>query len=125
VPKNAPYKLIAIVNGEKALLSKLIDVPVEQNTGVDSRTEQYKEIENPDVIRRAPFRIFEVIKPADRDMFIGNGNFQAFRFTLFKKWKTSGKTDIKFILTVENETENGMFSPTIHSIEIPSAAESE
>ena len=43
--------------------SKLMAVPVEQNTGLDSRTEQYIGKINPNVIRRAPFEIFEVIKP--------------------------------------------------------------
>src|SRR5690625_6652542 len=46
VPKNKPYKLIGHVNGEEVFLSELVDVPVEQNTGIDSRTEQYKGIKN-------------------------------------------------------------------------------
>ena len=38
-------------------------VPVEQNTGIDSRTEQFLGVINPHVIRRAPFEVFEVIHP--------------------------------------------------------------
>ena len=34
--------------------SQLVDVPVEQNTGLDSRTEQFTKQHNPYVIRRAP-----------------------------------------------------------------------
>ena len=37
------------------------DVPVEENTGLDSRTEQFKGLINPYVIRRAPFRVFEIL----------------------------------------------------------------
>lgn len=42
---------------------KLIDVPVEENTGLDSRTEQYTGQTNPYVIRKAPFYIYEVLQP--------------------------------------------------------------
>ena len=46
-------------------ISRLHDVPVEENTGLDSRTEQFKGDLNPHVIRRAPFRIYEAIEPLD------------------------------------------------------------
>lgn len=42
---------------------RLIDVPVEQNTGLSSRTEAWDGKTNPHVIRKAPFRIFEVLEP--------------------------------------------------------------
>ena len=42
---------------------RLHDVPVEENTGLDSRTEQFKGDLNPPVIRRAPFRFYEAIEP--------------------------------------------------------------
>jgi len=41
----------------------LLDVPVEINSGLHSRTEKWDGKRNPYVIRRAPFRIFEVLKP--------------------------------------------------------------
>ena len=44
---------------------RLHDVPVEENTGLDSRTEQFKDTINPHVIRRAPFRIYEALEPLD------------------------------------------------------------
>ncbi|MDG2292118.1 MAG: DUF4091 domain-containing protein, partial [Phycisphaerales bacterium] len=43
--------------------SRLIAVPVEENTGLDSRTEQFKGNINPHVIRRAPFETYEVVEP--------------------------------------------------------------
>ena len=42
---------------------RLIDVPVEENTGLASRTERFDGRPNPYVIRKAPFRVFEVLKP--------------------------------------------------------------
>ena len=42
---------------------KLITVPVEENTGKKSRTEQFDGEENPNVIRRAPFEIYEIMEP--------------------------------------------------------------
>jgi uncharacterized protein involved in type VI secretion and phage assembly len=68
LPINTSFRLTAFIDGEKLssnYWSALIDVPVEQNTGLDSRTEQYLNKKNPFVIRRAPFRIFEVIKPIE------------------------------------------------------------
>jgi len=42
---------------------RLIDVPVTENTGLDSRTEKFSGQTNPYVIRRAPFRIYEAMDP--------------------------------------------------------------
>ncbi|MEM7164981.1 MAG: glycoside hydrolase domain-containing protein [Planctomycetota bacterium] len=42
---------------------KLLPVPVEQNTGLTGRTEAFKSIENPHVIRDAPFSVYEVLEP--------------------------------------------------------------
>jgi hypothetical protein len=42
---------------------RLLDVPVEINSGLHSRTEKWDGKRNPHVIRRAPFRIFEVLQP--------------------------------------------------------------
>ncbi len=44
---------------------RLLDVPVEENTGLGSRTERFKGDVNPHVIRRAPFRVYEVLKPIE------------------------------------------------------------
>ena len=59
----------------KVDLSEVLAVPVEQNTGLDSRTEQFKGIINPHVIRRAPFEIFEVIKPLNSKSIITKTKF--------------------------------------------------
>ena len=126
VPKNTAYSLSAQIEGSevKGAISELIDVPVEQNTGVDSRTEQYKGIKNPDVIREAPFRIFEVIKPIKTSVFVGDGNYQAYRFSLPVQWKSEGEVTINFKLTFNKDTYTGLFKAKVYPIEIPSASES-
>jgi len=42
---------------------RLIDVPVEENTGLDRNTEKYSGMKNPYAIRRAPFRIYDPFRP--------------------------------------------------------------
>ena len=42
---------------------RLVDVPVEVNTGIETRTEMYDGRENPYVIRRAPFRVYDALEP--------------------------------------------------------------
>ncbi|HEX9792639.1 MAG TPA: DUF4091 domain-containing protein [Planctomycetota bacterium] len=49
-----------------ALWFRLHDVPVEENTGLGSRTEVFDGERNPHVVRRAPFRIFEALEPLAR-----------------------------------------------------------
>jgi len=51
-------------------LYQLLDVPVEINTGLESRTEKFDGRKNPYVIRRAPFRVFEVLRPVSSEVEI-------------------------------------------------------
>lgn len=46
----------------------LLDVPVEENTGPESRTERWDKAENPHVIRDAPFRVYEVLRPINETL---------------------------------------------------------
>lgn len=78
------YKISALLNGNgfKSNFYELIDVPVEQNTGLDSRTEIYTDQKNPYVIRRAPFRIYEAIKPLKENRFFAKNKFTALRLEI-------------------------------------------
>ncbi|RLD74718.1 MAG: hypothetical protein DRJ07_19425, partial [Bacteroidetes bacterium] len=51
---------------------RLIDVPLEENTGLDSRTEQYTGKKNPYVTRRAPFDVYEVLQEVSFPIFTEN-----------------------------------------------------
>lgn len=57
---------------------RLIDVPVEVNTGTDGRTERLNNKVNPDVVRRAPFRIYDALQPVE-PTFVAESGHAAFR----------------------------------------------
>ncbi len=114
-------------NGKELLdvWSQLIDVPVEQNTGLDSRTEQFKNQTNPYVIRRAPFRIFEVIQPLEEQEITSTTNFTAFRLSIpSASIKAKGTHKIKIKITAGNFSEEGMFLIKTYPVELPSPSES-
>lgn len=58
---------------------RLIDVPVEVNTGIDSRTEKLDGKTNPHVIRRAPMRVYDALQPVKRGIK-ADAETMAFRF---------------------------------------------
>ncbi len=58
---------------EECRIYRFVDVPVEENTGIESRTEKWDGKENPYVIRDAPFRIYEALVPVD-GMISSDGN---------------------------------------------------
>lgn len=62
--------------------SELLDVPVEQNTGLDSRTEMFTNQHNPYVIRRAPFRIFEALQPLSATTVTARSHYTALRLSI-------------------------------------------
>ena len=72
---------IELKSTEKGNWYELLTVPVEENTGLSSRTEQFEGKENPYVIRRAPFDIYEVLKPIGSDL-IATSSSVALRFEL-------------------------------------------
>src|ERR1700748_3359271 len=102
--------IAADINEHKLPLSawsQLLDVPVERNTGLNSRTEIYDNQINPYVIRRAPFRIYEAIKPLketklttknkltllrlviDKSLLHGAGEYQCHILVKGNKWQRS------------------------------------
>ena len=56
---------------------RLIDVPVEQNTGLVSRTEVWDGKDNPHVIREAPFRVYEALEPAHGELHASDASVLA------------------------------------------------
>jgi len=70
-----PLRLAATENGRKlrgARWFRLVDVPVEENTGLIGFTEASSwdgtNVPNPFVIRRAPFRTYDAMDPQDGDV---------------------------------------------------------
>ncbi len=121
VPKGAQFTLNATLDGKllRNCWSKLIHVPVEQNTGLDSRTEQYKGNINPYVIRRAPFRIYEVIEPMDSEA-ISSEEYAAFRLTVPpEEFSSLGKHKISIEVKGADWELSGVFMPKIHDVKVP------
>lgn len=128
LPKNKQFTISASYKDNKLGInswSRLIDVPVEQNTGLDSRTEQYSGDINPHVIRKAPFRIFEVIQPVKSDAFISQAEYSAFRLTIpHSITKESGKHQVKIEVTSGKFKQEGNFNINIHPVSIPELSKS-
>ncbi len=106
--------------------NQLIDVPVEQNTGLDSRTEQFKGIINPYVIRRAPFRIFEVIQPLKENEIISKAKYTALRLSIPSSLiSDKGTYKIKIRVKSEGFEKEGLFTIKVYSVELPKVSDSQ
>jgi len=128
IPKGKTFTISASKDGEELgvdVWSQLIDVPVEQNTGLDSRTEQFKNKINPYVIRRAPFRIFEVIQPIKEEKLTSTTNFTALRLSIPTSILEKGTHKIKIKITSEDFEEEGIFIIKIYPVELPKLSESQ
>lgn len=101
---------------------RLTAVPVEQNTGLDSRTEQFLNKKNPYVIRRAPFSIFEVIEPLENTSITTSQPYTALRLAIPPNaFNGPGKYQVKINI---NEKEEAKFHFQIYSSNLPTLSES-
>ncbi|MDB4087375.1 DUF4091 domain-containing protein [Flavobacteriaceae bacterium] len=100
-------------------------VPVEENTGVDSRTEQFLGQINNNVIRRAPFEVFEVIQPLTINKIITTSNFSLMRISVkSNEFKSPGNYKLNIILNDGFKTEKLKFKIKVHDASIPILEES-
>jgi len=100
-------------------------VPVEENTGVDSRTEQFLGQINHNVIRRAPFEVFEVIQPLTINKIITTSNFSLLRISVkSNEFKSPGSYKLNVILNDGFKTEQLKFKIKVHDASIPILEES-
>ena len=134
-PKNTIYNINLVVKCElnsvikvdyksdsfnEIIFSEVLDVPVEQNTGLDSRTERFKGNINPYVIRRAPFRIFEIIKPIKSSMLISKSNFSLINVKIpIDKNLNLDKHQIDFTIHINDQKFSLKLKIHIHDIIIP------
>ena len=134
-PKNTIYNINLVVKSElksvikvdyksdsfnKIIFSEVLDVPVEQNTGLDSRTERFKGNINPYVIRRALFRIFEIIKPIKSSMLISKSNFSLINVKIpIDKNLNLDKHQIDFTIHINDQKFSLKLKIHIHDIIIP------
>ena len=105
--------------------SIIIPVPVEENTGVDSRTEQFLGQINPDVIRRAPFEVFEIIQPLTKNEIETVSNFSLLRISVKSTdFKSTGNFKLNLVLNDGFKTEQLKFKIKVHDASIPKLEES-
>ena len=139
-PKNTTYNINLVVYSkpksviklnyqsdsfDEIMFSEVLDVPVEQNTGLDSRTERFKGNINPHVIRRSPFRIFEIIKPINSNLITSSSNFSLINIKIpINKNTKSEKHLIDFIVFVDGQKFNLKLKIDVHDVIIPDLDES-
>jgi hypothetical protein len=107
-------------------LSVIEPVPVEQNTGIDSRTEQFLGVLNPHVIRRAPFDVFEIIYPLEERRIKTKYRYSLIRLTIDPENFKSNK-DYVINITISDKLKNLKklkFKIKVHSVLIPDLIDS-
>ena len=105
--------------------SIIIPVPVEENTGVDSRTEQFLGQINPDVIRRAPFEVFEIIQPLTKNEIETVSNFSLLIISVKSTYfKSTGNFKLNLVLNDGFKTEQLKFKIKVHVASVPKLEES-
>ena len=97
----------------------MIDVPVAENTGLEGWTEKYLGQTNPYVIRRAPFRIFEVLDPVQTG-YIPTTSTQALRMEIpIGKDFPVGKQLFTIHITSKGQVKKLEFTVNVYPVEIP------
>lgn len=121
-----PGEAIRFAVTSKGILDKfytnwyfMIDVPVAENTGLDSRTEKFSGQTNPYVIRKAPFRIYEALDPVQTG-YIPGRTTQALRMELpIGKDFPTGKHLFIIHISSKGQVKKLEFTVNVYPVEIP------
>ncbi len=123
LPLQQSFTITATLQGKPLPIncwSELLDVPVEENTGLDSRTEQYLHKKNPYVIRRAPFRIYEVLMPLHSNTITVKNNFTALRLCLPQaQIENAGTYKVDITVNASGKKYKGTFKAVVHDVAVP------
>ncbi len=102
-------------------LYRLIDVPVEENTGLGSRTEQFEGKINPHVVRRAPFRVYEALQPVAIEELRAQGEVLALRLEYpLRSDAVPGQQEWKIEIAQGGVTRVLDWSVQVHAAVVPS-----
>ncbi|MCW5942939.1 MAG: DUF4091 domain-containing protein [Fimbriimonadaceae bacterium] len=100
-------------------LYRLIDVPVERNTGLGERTEALDGRTNPFVIRRAPFRVYEALRPWDGDAKLGSAT-AAFRVEFVVDVRAAtGRRALRFEMSQAAAKQSVSVGIEVHAVVVP------
>jgi hypothetical protein len=121
-----PGEAIRFTVAAKGMLDKfytnwyfLIDVPVAENTGVESRTEKWDGKPNPFVIRKAPFRIYEAMDPVQSG-YIPGKPVQALRLEIpIGSSFPAGKQVFTVHITQKGQVKKLEFTVNVYPVQIP------
>lgn len=108
---------------------RLHAVPVEENTGLTSRTEQFEGKENPHVIRRAPFWVFDPIEPllmeARKNQLQGGARAAQGGVAFRVEWtpQASGRQTLPLVIRGANGSEQVHWEVQIHDLRMPPRAD--
>ena len=135
IPQNSDFEALILIKSKTNkkftfnLISKTLKninysiikpVPVEENTGVDSRTEQFLGQINPDVIRRAPFEVFEIIQPLTKNEIETVSHFSLLKISVKSTdFKSTGNFKLNLVLNDGFKTEQLKFKIKVHDASIP------
>ena len=135
IPQNSDFEALILIKSKKNKkitfnsksktlkninYSIIKPVPVEENTGLDSRTEQFLGKINPHVIRRAPFEVFEIIQPFTKNKIETVNHFSLLRISVKSiDFKSTGNFKLNLILNDGFKTEQLKFKIKVHDASIP------
>jgi len=103
---------------------KMIDVPVAENTGLNSRTEKSDGKVNPYVIRRAPFRIYEALEPVQTG-FIPMDSTIALRMEIpIGKDFPTGEQLFTIHFNTKGQKQKLSFTVNVYPVDIPAMNQS-
>ena len=135
IPQNSDFEALILIKSKKNKkftfnsksktlkninYSIIKPVPVEENTGLDSRTEQFLGKINPHVIRRAPFEVFEIIQPLTKNKIETVNHFSLLRISVKSiDFKSTGNFKLNLILNDGFKTEQLKFKIKVHDASIP------
>lgn len=122
-PASVTYRVKAVLNGKTLPLlawAALADVPVEQNTGLENRTEQYSGHYNPYVIRRAPFSIYEPVVPLEKPEIKSINRYTVLRLQMPASLMSyPGKYRINIYVKNTDHVAKSVFNITVHKAKVP------
>ena len=103
---------------------RLLEVPVSENTGLDSRTEKFSGQTNPYVIRKAPFFIYEVLKPVEQKITMDSLSF-AMRFELaIDSSFPAGSHELELVITSGFQHKTISILLNVYDVKLPAFGDS-